>query len=144
MNEIEAQMAMATDEHIESLVPAEHSAPERDLLGQAFFWLHFLVLIYIVAGWALPWRGALMFYELFLPAIAVQWWFNANSCILNNIESKIRTGSWRSPANPEEGAWLLGLIRSWLGIPVTHLQVEILTYGVLALLWATALWRLVG
>jgi hypothetical protein len=135
---------MATDDQIESLVPVEQSVPERDLLGQAFFWFHFLVLIFIVAGWALPWRGALIFYELFLPAIAVQWWFNANSCVLNNIESKIRTGSWRSPANPEEGAWLLNLIRSWLKIPVTHLQVEILTYGVLALLWGVGMWRLVG
>src|SRR5215469_12015837 len=108
---------MATEEHIEVLAGTSETAPERDLLGKVFFWFHFLVLIYIVAGWSLPWRGALMFYALFLPAIAVHWLFNANSCVLNNIESKIRTGSWRSAANPEEGAWLLNLIRSWLRIP---------------------------
>lgn len=134
---------MATDDQIEALAAPADAAPERDLLGQAFFWFHFLVLIYIVAGWSLPWRGSLIFYELFLPSIAVQWWFNQNSCILNNIESKIRTGSWRSTANPEEGAWLLNLIRSWLGIPVTPFQVELLTYGVLTLLWAVGLWRLI-
>jgi hypothetical protein len=136
-------MSMATDDQIEALAAPADAAPERDLLGQAFFWFHFLVLIYIVAGWSLPWRGSLIFYELFLPSIAVQWWFNQNSCILNNIESKIRTGSWRSTANPEEGAWLLNLIRSWLGIPVTPFQVELLTYGVLTLLWAVGLWRLI-
>jgi hypothetical protein len=135
---------MATDEQIEIVPAAAEAAAERDLLGQAFFWFHFLVLIYIVAGWSLPWRASLVFYALFLPSIAVQWWFNQNSCILNNIESKIRTGSWRNAANPEEGAWLLNLIRSWLGIPVTPFQVELLTYGVLALLWGIGLWRLVG
>jgi hypothetical protein len=134
---------MATGDHIEGL-PAAEAGTARDLLGQAFFWFHFFVLIYILAGWVLPWRPALVFYDLFLPAIAVQWWFNQNSCVLNNIESKIRTGSWRNAANPEEGAWLRNLIRSWLGIPLTHLQGEILTYGVLALLWFVGLWRLVS
>jgi len=116
--------------------------PERDLLGRVFFWLHFAVMLYILVGWAAPGRAALVFYELFLPAVAVQWWFNRNSCVLNNLESKIRTGSWRSPTNPEEGAWLLSLLRRWFGIPVTPFQVEVLTYAVLALLWAIGLWRL--
>jgi hypothetical protein len=113
----------------------------RDLLGRFCFWLHFAVMIYIVAGWSLPSRAALLLYEAFLPAVMIQWWFNKNSCVLNNIESRIRTGSWRSTSNVEEGAWLLTLLRG-LGIPATFLQVEILTYGVLAVLWAVGLWRL--
>src|SRR5215469_13981997 len=120
------------------------SAPalERDLIGRVCFWLHFAVMLYILFGWASPGRPALIFYELFVPAVAVQWWFNQNSCLLNNLESKIRTGSWRSPANPEEGAWLLTLLRRWFGIPVTPLQIEILTYAVLALVWIIGLTRL--
>ena len=123
-----------------------HSAPaaERDVLARVFFWLHFAVMLYILVGWAAPGRAGLIFYELFLPAVAVQWWFNQNSCVLNNLESKIRTGSWRSPANPEEGAWLLTLLQRWFGLPVTPFQIEVLTYTVLALLWATGLWRLVA
>jgi hypothetical protein len=116
--------------------------PERDFLGRVFFWLHFAVMFYILVGWTAPSRVALIFYEFFLPAVAVQWWFNQNSCVLNNLESKIRTGSWRNPANPEEGAWLLTLLRRWFGMPVTPFQIEILTYSVLALLWAIGLWRL--
>ena len=115
---------------------------ERDVLGHVCFWLHFAVMLFILAGWAMPARDLLIFYEVFLPAVAVQWWFNKNSCVLNNLESKIRTGSWRSAANPEEGAWLLTLLQRWLGIPVTSLQVEILTYTVLALLWSVGLLRL--
>ena len=117
-------------------------APERDSLGRVFFWLHFVVMIYILVGWAAPSRAGLIFYEVFLPAVAVQWWFNQNSCVLNNLESKIRTGSWRSRANPEEGAWLLTLLRRWFGVPATPFQIEVLTYSVLAVLWAIALWRL--
>ena len=117
------------------------SAVSRDLLGRFCFWLHFAVMIYILSGWALPLRAALVFYEAFLLAVAIQWWFNKNSCVLNNIESKIRTGSWRSKSNVEEGAWLLTFFRS-LGIPATHWQMEILTYSVLAALWALGLWRL--
>src|SRR5215469_4335633 len=115
--------------------------PERDFLGRVFFWLHFAVMLYILVGWAAPSRAGLVFYEVFLPAVAVQWWFNQNSCVLNNLESKIRTGSWRNPANPEEGAWLLMLIRRWFGVPVTPFQIEVLTYAVLALLWSVGLWR---
>ncbi len=117
-------------------------ALERDVLGRVFFWLHFAVMLYILTGWAAPGRAALFFYELFLPAVAAQWWFNRNSCVLNNLESKIRTGSWRSPANPEEGAWLLTLLQRWFGIPVTPFQIEVLTYAVLAFLWGVGLWRL--
>lgn len=119
----------------------EATTASRDGLGRFCFWLHFAVMIYILCGWAVPFRPALFFYEVFVPAVAIQWWFNKNSCVLNNIESKIRTGSWRHESNLEEGAWLLGLFRSF-GIPATAWQMEILTYSVLAVLWALAFWRL--
>ena len=114
----------------------------RDLLGNFCFWLHFAVMIYILGGWSIPLRPALAFYLAFLPAVAVQWWFNKNSCILNNIESKLRSGSWRDQSNGEEGAWLQTLLGDWLGIELTAFQVECLTYAVLALLWGLGFWRL--
>jgi len=123
---------------------AESASRSRDLLGQACFWLHFAVMLYILAGWSIPYRPALAVYLAFLPAVAVQWWFNKNSCVLNNLESKLRTGSWRHESNAEEGAWLKTLIRDWLGIELTALQVELLTYAVLAVLWAAGLWHFLG
>jgi len=135
---------MTTENHteIEGAPAGSTVIPGRDLLGHVFFWLHFAVLFYILVGWIAPGRALLIFYDLFLPSVAVQWWFNQNSCVLNNLESKIRTGSWRNSANPEEGAWLLTLLRQWFGIPVTPFQIEVLTYSVLALLWGVGLWRL--
>jgi hypothetical protein len=116
----------------------------RDLLGRFCFYLHFAVMIFILIGWAAPWRGALIGYLAFLPLVAVQWQFNKNACILNNIESLLRHGSWRSEHNAEEGAWLMTLIRNLTGIELRPWQVELLTYGVMAALWFAAFEHLRG
>jgi hypothetical protein len=115
------------------------SAVERDGLGWFCFVHHLAVMVYIVVGWLLPSKPALLFYVVFLPAVALQWRLNKDSCILNNVESLIRTGQWRDPTNREEGAWLLTLARETLGLPVTAWQVDIFTYAVLLLLWILGL-----
>ena len=111
------------------------AAGERDALGWFCFVHHLAVMVYIVVGWLFPSRAALLFYVAFLPAVAFQWRFNKDACILNNIEALIRTGQWRDPTNREEGAWLLTLARESLGLPVTALQIDIFTYAVMVLLW---------
>jgi hypothetical protein len=116
---------------------------KRDLLGNFCFTLHFAVMIYIVAGWLVPWRPALVFYLLFIPAITLQWLVNKDSCILNNVEGFMRTGRWRNKdINPEEGAWLLTLANNVTGLEITSFQINVLTYSVLALVWLLALARL--
>jgi hypothetical protein len=108
---------------------------KRDLLGSVCFHLHFAIMIFIVGGWALPWRPVLFFYLGFLPLVAAHWQFNRNSCLLNNIESWLRYGTWRSERNAEEGAWLMTLIRNVTGIRLKHWQVDLITYGVMSVLW---------
>jgi hypothetical protein len=114
-------------------------AEKRDALGNLCFCLHLAVMIFIVTGWLMPWRGALLFYLAFLPAVAVQWQFNKNSCVLNNVESFIRTGGWRDPNNREEGAWLQTLLLGVTGIGFKPWQINLLTYSVLVLLWGLGL-----
>ena len=116
-----------------------HAAEVRDGLGNFCFYLHFAVMIYIVLGWAVPLRAALVFYEFFLPAVAVQWQFNKNSCVLNNIESLIRSGQWRDPHNKEEGAWLLTLATNLLGYPFKAWHIDVFTYFVLVVLWSAGI-----
>jgi hypothetical protein len=122
---------------------APDAAIERDGLGWFCFVLHFAVMIYIVLGWLVPLRPALDFYVGFLPLTMLTWRLNQDSCVLNNLESFIRTGQWRDPANREEGAWLLTMARESLGLPVTALQVDIFTYAVMVLLWLLGLGHLV-
>jgi hypothetical protein len=117
---------------------------KRDALGNFCFYLHLAMMGYIVSGWLAPWRGALVFYLVFLPSVIAQWRLNNNSCVLNNTESLIRTGKWRNPRNREEGAWLHTLITDATGIPITKFQLDIIMYSVMAALWVLGLLHLRG
>ena len=93
----------------------------RDALGHFCFFLHLAILAFIVLGWAIPWRGVLIFYLFFLPGVILHWKLNGNACALNNLESWLRYRRWRAPErNPEEGAWLRTLIGSLTGIVLTR------------------------
>jgi hypothetical protein len=112
---------------------------KRDAFGWACFILHFAVMIFVVVGWSLPFRAVLVFYLFFVPAVTLQWQFNRNSCVLNNLESLMRTGRWRDPGNPEEGAWLLTLARSVLGWNIRPAHMDVFLYLVMTLLWGLGL-----
>lgn len=117
---------------------AESGNRPRDALGIAFLLLHIAILIYILIGWALP---QVTFYVVFLPLMVLHWLLNRNSCAINNLESLIRTGRWRDPRNCEEGGWLRALINNGTGIDLTVRQTDMLSYGLLTLLWGLGLWH---
>jgi len=117
--------------------------PGRDALGHFCFALHLLILAVIVLGWSAPWRGFLIFYLIFIPATVLHWKLNKDACILNNIENWLRYRRWRAPErNPEEGAWLRTLIRSWTGIALTRRVMDIVIYAAMNLFWFLALGHL--
>jgi hypothetical protein len=97
-------MTLQDSESGEPGAPIPTHPQRRDALGKFCFIVHVLPLLYVLSGWAAPWRAALVAYLVFLPAMFLQWRLNKNSCVLNNIESLIRTGRWRDPQNREEGA----------------------------------------
>ena len=129
-------MSLSPDEDVPAIATTAPSPVEkRDALGNFCFYLHFAVMLYILAGWAIPWNGLLLFYLVFVPAMALHWQLNRNSCVLNNIESWLRYGTWRAEQNAEEGAWLMTLIKNLTGIQLKVWQVDLITYGILFLLW---------
>jgi len=134
-------MSLTDDEDAPAIATAlpSHAAERRDALGSLCFYLHFAIMIYILTGWLVPWQAALIFYLCFLPAVAVQWQFNKNSCVLNNVESLLRSGRWRDPNNREEGAWLQGLALKVTGILFKPWQMDLLTYVILVVLWGAGL-----
>ena len=63
----------------------------------------------------------------FVPAVALQWQFNANACVHNNLESWLRTRQWRDPGN-REGAWLATLTGDHPGLRPDPLAVDIFIF----------------
>jgi len=111
----------------------------RDALGQACFWLHILILVFILCGWAVPVRPLLVLYLVFLPLVVGQWRINRGACILNNLENWLRHGRWRAPEeNEEEGAWLRTLVRRQTGIALTRGRMDLIIYTAMAGFWGLA------
>jgi hypothetical protein len=115
------------------------SRPRRDALGSFCFYLHLAILAFIILGWTIPSRGALIGYLVFVPTTILHWKFNAGACVLNNLESWLRYRRWRAPErNPEEGAWLRTMIRSLTGVALTRGTMDLIIYGAMILFWALA------
>ena len=117
----------------------ELSGPKRDRLGFSLFVFHLGVGAFVLAGWLISSFEALMFYLVLLPAMATQWAINKGSCILNNLESWLRTGRWRDPRNPEEGGFLLMLCDWMFATRPSSLALDRFSYAVVVLLWLLAL-----
>jgi hypothetical protein len=105
--------------------------------------LHVLILIWGVTGWLIPSRGWLIAYMIATPLIAAQWLLNRNTCLLNNLESWLKTGRWRDAADPGQGGFIAQIVRVLTGVVLTPAQVNALSYGLLALFWLLAYghWR---
>lgn len=124
-------------------IDAEHpGAPPADKLGLALFVCHLAVGAYLVLGWIVPDRDALVFYAVLVPLVAGQWHLNHGSCIINNIESWLRSGRWRDPSNVHEGRFLQMLCLWLFGIRPSARRIEAASYGALLVLWFLALGHL--
>jgi len=112
--------------------------PRTDGLGIGCFVFHMSVGIYVLVGWIVSCQPALLIYLGLLPAMATGWRLNRQSCILNNLESLIRSGRWRDPVNQEEGGFLL-MLCGWLFKARPHpLLLNRFSYAAVSLLWMLA------
>jgi hypothetical protein len=113
-----------------------------DTLGLSLFIFHLGVGFYFLTGWAFPYATALSIYLILLPAVVTQWLFNRGSCIINNFESWLRTGRWRSTSNLQEGHFLQLLIYWFAGLRPDSARTNVFCYVVMAGLWLLALGHL--
>ncbi len=112
-----------------------HPKGGRDALGWVCFVLHLALVIFAFLGWLMPWRAALIFYLCYIPVMFLTWQFNDGSCVLNNIETLIRIGKWRNPANREEGAFLKTLVEDVTGFQPTKRQMNNVIYCLISIFW---------
>ena len=117
----------------------EQAGPRTDHFGLPCFIFHLAVGGFVMAGWLISSFDTLMFYLVLLPAMATQWAVNRGSCIINNLESWLRTGNWHDPQNREEGGFLL-MICEWLfAMRPSPVVLDRLSYGVVFFLWLLGL-----
>lgn len=112
-----------------------HPKGGRDALGWFCFLLHLALVVFAFLGWLMPWRSTLIFYLCYIPVMFLTWQFNDGSCVLNNIETLIRTGKWRNPKNREEGAFLKTLVEDVTGFQPTKRQMNTVIYCLISVFW---------
>jgi hypothetical protein len=117
----------------------ESAGPRRDRLGLSCFAFHMGLGAFVMVGWLLSSAEVLMIYMVLLPIMAMQWVINRGSCIINNIETWLRTGSWRDPRNGEDGRFLIVLCDWLFGTQPDRVSVDRFSYAVVAFLWFLAL-----
>jgi len=113
----------------------ESAGLPTDRLGVGFLGFHLLVGSYVMTGWIVSSIAGLAVYLLLLPLMAAQWRFNRGSCVLNNLESRLRFGAWRHPHNKQEGAFLLMLCDWLFRLRPDPVRLDQVSYGVIAILW---------
>jgi len=112
--------------------------PRLDGIGLSFLISHLAVGAYILFGWISSSPPALAFYLLLLPVIATQWYVNRGSCVMNNVESWLRSGRWRDPNNPEEAGFLLMLCQWMFRVRPHPVVLDRFSYVAIFILWMIA------
>lgn len=98
--------------------------------------LHMALVVYGLLGWLVPSASWLFAHLLFIPGLAIVWLINKGVCPLNNIESWLTTGRWRNPDNAEEGGFIVRIVERYLSLYPSQRQMDFITYGLMALVWA--------
>lgn len=97
--------------------------------------LHYALVPYTTLAWVWPDPTWLTAHLIFLPAMVAHWPFNRNVCVLNNLESWLRTGQWWNPNDPDQGGWVAGVAERMLGRPLPSGLVCLLPYLLLGASW---------
>lgn len=103
--------------------------------------LHWVIVVYSVTVWLATSVVGLIAYLIWVPTMVIQWRFNENSCLVNNIESWLTTGKWRDEGNPEEGAFVRTALFRVVGCAPSKEVFDVLIRVLLLVLWTVAFMR---
>ena len=95
--------------------------------------LHVSILFFVLLGWIIPGQFWRIVHLIFIPAMILQWQFNQGTCLLTNIENKLRGET------PEKQRQQGQLIKSLLGKCFDPLPsdrtLKKLVYGIIIASW---------
>lgn len=103
--------------------------------------LHLLILLYMVFGWAINSKSALYFYVIAVPVLMIHWQLNDGTCYLTNLEHKLKGDT--ANKGEQEGAFIRSLLAKATGANAKDWQLFILIYGVLIIGWMAGVYRYV-
>lgn len=107
--------------------------PSRSALADAVGWIHTALIPYTLFGWVVPNPGWLKVHAVFVPLMVIHWRLNRNVCILTNLESFLRYGTWWRADEADQGGWIEGRIRAVTGRTPPPWLTDAITYGSLTL-----------
>jgi len=99
-------------------------------------WVHHSIVLWVLFGWSLPWKNALIAHLIFLPLMVLHWQFNRNTCILSNLELWLR--GQRMPREKQPG-FVKTMIEKIVKRPVDSDVVNQAAYVIVAFSWAISL-----
>ena len=105
---------------------------------QALKVIHFLITIFVVGAWVLPWDKAWMFNLFLIPALIIHWKTNNNDCVLTNVER-----AWLEKNRPDlliadkaQGEFTRRMLKPFLGSrELTRVEMMRVIYGSMSASW---------
>ena len=102
--------------------------------ARALWLLHSGLTLFLIVGWALPWSGALWACLGIAILMQLQWWFNANECVLTQWETRLLGRPHERPraagARPEAQSFAADLIEHVFWRRPSAVCTDRLTYAV--------------
>jgi hypothetical protein len=99
-----------------------------------------VILFFVLFGWIIPSQSWRIIHLIFVPVMIIQWQFNQGSCLLTNIENKLRGET--SEKQQQQGQFIKSLwIKCFNSLPSDQ-TLKKWVYGIILTSWflsATAL-----
>ena len=70
-------------------------------VARALWLLHTALTLFLIVGWALPWNAALWACLGVAVLMQLQWWLNANECVLTQWETRLLGRPAQREAGPD-------------------------------------------
>ena len=98
------------------------------ILAKFVFFLHLSTIAFLVFGCLLP-RNFLVVHMISIPIVILQWWLNADQCILTQIQYWLEG---RTLVRGEGGTFVKTLFAS-MGLQPSRTQLIMIVYGFIIL-----------
>ncbi|MEL7034897.1 MAG: DUF2784 family protein [Cyanobacteria bacterium J06592_8] len=95
--------------------------------------IHILILFFVIFGWLIPSQLWRIIHLIFIPAMILQWQFNQGTCILTNLENKLRGET--AQKQQQQGQFIKGLLGKCCQPLPSDRTLKNVIYGMITTSW---------